>query len=94
MRTVPVNRRKLPPEVASRILRLRYFYSIENAGLKLGLSRSQAYIAARAGIIPTERYGKLLLVRRALWDRKLKQLRRGPRPRHKPAYAEAAKEGA
>ena len=68
MRTETVNcRERVPPEVASRILRLRYFYSIENAGLKLGLSRTQAYVAAREGIIPTERYGKLLLVRRAVW---------------------------
>ena len=90
MRTETVNRReRVPPEVASRILRLRYFYSIENAGLKLGLSRTQAYVAAREGIIPTERYGKLLLVRRALWDRKLKQLRRG----HKLTFAETAKAG-
>ena len=44
MHTEAVNRRgRMPPEVASRILRLRYFYSIENAGLKLGLSRTQAY---------------------------------------------------
>jgi hypothetical protein len=93
MRIGEVNRsERLPPEVVSRLLRWRHFYSIENAGLKIGLSRTQAYVAARAGIIPTERYGKLLLVRRAVWDRKVKQLLRGPRSRHKLTRAETARQ--
>jgi hypothetical protein len=91
MRTETVNHReRVLPEVVSRVLRQRYFYTIENAGLKLGLSRTQAYVAARAGVIPTERYGKLLLVRRAVWDRKVKRLMRGPRSRRKPTREETA----
>jgi hypothetical protein len=82
MRPETVSRsERLPAEVASRVLRRLYFYRVEDAGVKLGLSRSQAYIAARNGIIPTERYGKLLLVPRQRWDRVAKRLLRGPKLR-------------
>jgi hypothetical protein len=91
MCTEAVNRRDLvPPEVASRILRPRYFYTVGVAGLQVGYSRTQAYRAARAGIIPTERYGKLLLVPKQKWDRKVKRLLRGPKSRRKRAREAAS----
>jgi hypothetical protein len=78
VRTGTVSRRELvPPEVASRILRRRYFYLIEEAGKKIGLTRTPAYVAARTGMIPTERYGKLLLVRKTIWDAEVRRLKRG-----------------
>jgi hypothetical protein len=69
--------RRLNAQALSRSLRRRYFYSIENAGLRAGLTRTQSYEAARTGIIPTERYGRRLLVRRRIWDQKVRRLLRG-----------------
>jgi hypothetical protein len=69
--------RRLNAQVLSRTLRRRSFYSIEKAGLKAGLTRTRSYEAARTGIIPTERYGRRLLVRRRVWDRRIRELLRG-----------------
>jgi hypothetical protein len=66
-----------PIEVLSRALRLRTFYTVEDAGARIGLARTPSYRAAAAGLIPTERYGRLLLVRRTVWDAEVKRLRRG-----------------
>jgi len=65
------------PETLSRKIRERFFYSVADAGKLVGLKRTQAYRAARLGQIPTEREGKLLLVPRKLWDRKVRQLTQG-----------------
>jgi hypothetical protein len=89
--------KRMPAEVVSRILREQTFYTVEDAGRQLGLTRTPAYLAAAEGVIPTERYGKRLLVRRALWDEKVKRLyeaARGSkrRPASKPSRVKAAAE--
>jgi hypothetical protein len=61
----------------SRKVRRRFYYSVPEAGGKVGLRRSQSYLAAAAGQIPTERDGKFLLVPRKPWDREVKRLLRG-----------------
>jgi hypothetical protein len=63
-------------EIMSRTVRNRLFYSIPDAGSQVGLKRSQAYIAADAGEIPTVRRGRFRLVPRIPWDRKVKRLLR------------------
>ena len=62
--------KRTPAEVVSRILREQTFYTIPAAGRQIGLTRTPAYLAAAEGVIPTEKYGKRLLVRRAIWDRR------------------------
>jgi hypothetical protein len=85
-----------PPEVVSRILRRLFFYTVEEAGGRIGLTRTPSYDAVRQGIIPAERHGKFLLVRRKVWDAKVKHLMRGApaelslKPRRRPRKAEAA----
>jgi hypothetical protein len=37
----------------------------------IGLGRQASYAAAKAGTIPTQRYGDRLIVPRAIWLRKL-----------------------
>jgi hypothetical protein len=64
-------------ETISRMVRARFYYKVEQAGALIGLGRSQSYRAAQLGHIPTERDGKLLLVPRRIWDRKVKRLLRG-----------------
>jgi excisionase family DNA binding protein len=49
----------------------RLTYNIEEAGQLLGCGRNQAYLAARAGQIPTIKIGKRLLVPKAALDRML-----------------------
>lgn len=46
-------------------------YKVPQAGKMAGLGRNAAYDAARRGEIPTLRFGKLLRVPAALWDRML-----------------------
>ena len=64
----------------SKTLKNRFFYKVPVAGRKLGMTRTEAYEAARAGRIPTERDGRLLLVPKGPWDRKVKKLL-GTKPR-------------
>jgi hypothetical protein len=64
-------------ETISRKVRQRFFYKVEEAGALIGLGRSQSYRAAELGQIPIERAGKLLLVPRQAWDRKVKRLMGG-----------------
>jgi hypothetical protein len=61
-------------ETMSRKIRHRSYYSVPDAGRKVGMGRSQSYRAAAAGLMPLERAGKFLLVPRQRWDRKVKQL--------------------
>jgi len=61
----------------SRKVRRRYYYSVPDAGAKVGLGRSESYEAVKAGRIPFERAGRLLLVPRAVWDRRVKRLLQG-----------------
>ena len=49
----------------------RLTYDVEEAGVKLGIGRTQAYEAARNGELPTIRIGKRLLVPKAALDRML-----------------------
>jgi hypothetical protein len=77
MRTGVAKTDRLPPEVASRMLRRKYFHTVEEAGWQLGMSRTRAYVAAQAGIIPTERFGRFLLVRKTVWDAEVRRLKRG-----------------
>jgi hypothetical protein len=74
------------PEAISAILRKRYYYLVPKAGAKIGLKRSKAYQAVKDGLIPAERHGKLLLVPKAKWDRKVKRLLHA-KPRRKAAPA-------
>lgn len=45
--------------------------SVEEAGKDAGLSRNSAYAAAGRGEIPTIRFGRLLRVPTAVWDKML-----------------------
>ena len=84
---------RLPPEVVSRALRRRFFYSIPGAGRPLGLGRTASYDAARQGVFPIEQYGRLKLIRRTVWDAELKRLKlRRSRPKRRPRQARAAAE--
>lgn len=80
-------------EIISRMLRRLHYYEVPEAGLQIDLKRSKSYEAAKAGLIPTVRIGKYLLVPRKVWDAKVKRWRRGPRAKsrrsHKPAPTEA-----
>jgi hypothetical protein len=49
-------------------------YTIPHAGSQVGFSRSAAYRAADANVIPTRWYGSLRLVPRQTWDRKVREL--------------------
>jgi hypothetical protein len=81
-------------ESISRKVRRRFYYSVPQAGRKIGLGRSQSYRAAELGQIPAERDGKFLLVPRKPWDREVKRLLRGDAQRcaAKPV-AESSSEG-
>jgi hypothetical protein len=46
-------------------------YSVPEAGAMAGLGRNASYEAVKRGEIPTMRFGKLLRVPAAAWDRKL-----------------------
>jgi hypothetical protein len=59
--------------ISRKIRKLRY-YTVPDAGRKVGMGRSQAYRAAAAGLMPVERSGKFMLVPRQRWDRKVRQL--------------------
>jgi excisionase family DNA binding protein len=49
----------------------RRTYTVEEAGKILGLSRNTAYARATDGSLPTIRFGRLLLVPKAVLDRLL-----------------------
>ncbi len=72
-------------EVMSPAVRKRRYYSVPFAGSLVGLKRSQSYAAAAAGEIPTEEHGRLLLVPRVKWDRKVQRLLGRARPISNPA---------
>jgi hypothetical protein len=61
----------------SPVLRRQHFYEVEIAGRMVGLRRSKAYEAVRAGLIPCVRSGRKLLVPKQKWDRKVARLMRG-----------------
>lgn len=82
--------KRTPAEVVSRILREQTFYTIPAAGRQIGLTRTPAYLAAAEGVIPTEKYGKRLLVRRAIWDEKVKRLYAAARGSKRRAAPKAA----
>lgn len=46
-------------------------YDVPEAGAMIGLGRNAAYAAAARGDIPTLRFGKLLKVPKAKWDKML-----------------------
>jgi hypothetical protein len=75
----------------SRKIRKRHYLSVPQAGKQVGYSRAGSYRAVEAGIIPVEKDGRLLLVRRALWKRIRNQILRGqlPKPQRKTAPTEA-----
>jgi hypothetical protein len=57
-------------EIVSRKLRQRNFYTVPGAGAQIGLGRSSSYRQAEpGGVIPAERHGKFLLVRKERWNR-------------------------
>jgi hypothetical protein len=61
-------------ETMSRKLRQLRYYKVEVAGSHVGLKRTQSYEAVDAGLIPVERDGKLLLVPKGPWDRRVRKL--------------------
>lgn len=74
-------------EMISREVRRRYFYTVEDAGMRIGLRRSMAYLAVARGQMPVVRFGRLMLVPRRKWDEQVKVLLRGDvvKPRRKTA---------
>ena len=52
----------------------RLVYSVPQAGAMAGLTRNGSYEAAKRGEIPTIRFGKLLRVSAAAWNKKLADL--------------------
>ncbi|KWV50483.1 hypothetical protein AS156_14250 [Bradyrhizobium macuxiense] len=73
----------------SRMIRKKFFYTVEAAGEPLGLSRAQSYRAVALRQIPVERHGRFLLVPKRKWDAEVKRLLRGPSPtkRRRPRKA-------
>lgn len=66
----------------SRMIRKKFFYTVQVAGEPLGLSRAQAYRAVALKQIPVERHGRFLLVPKRKWDPMVKRLlREGPSPK-------------
>jgi hypothetical protein len=67
--------RKRRNMLLSAAMRGRLFYSVPDAGRKLGWGRSESYRAAERGDIPSEKFGpKLILVPRDQWDAIVKRL--------------------
>jgi hypothetical protein len=56
--------------------RRRFFYSVEDAGARIGWSRSEAYRAVKRGDIPAEKMegSNVLVVPKKDWDRRVKKL--------------------
>jgi hypothetical protein len=52
-------------------VQLKLVYDVPEAGAMIGLGRNAAYAAAARGDIPTLRFGKLLKVPKAKWDKML-----------------------
>lgn len=84
-----ISRRSMQPEVISRAIREKFFYRVEAAGMRIGLSRAQSYRAVELGQIPAERHGKFLLVPRRRWDAEVKRLMRGPRAKSRRSQKSA-----
>jgi len=59
--------------VTGRDIEERGTYTVPQAGRMAGLSRNGAYAAAERGEIPTIRFGRLLRVPAAAWDRILSE---------------------
>jgi hypothetical protein len=68
-------------EVLSSVLRRRFYYTVPDAGRRIGLGRTQSYRAAERGDIPAQREGKFLLVPKEIWDRAVKRLLGTAKPR-------------
>ncbi|MGY3117903.1 excisionase family DNA binding protein [Bradyrhizobium sp. S3.14.4] len=51
----------------------RLVYEVPEAGAMLGMSRNNAYEAAKKGLIPTIRIGKLIRVPKAAFHKMLEQ---------------------
>lgn len=51
----------------------RLVYDVPEAGRMLGLTRNASYDAARRGDIPTIRFGKLIRVPKAAFERMLQE---------------------
>jgi hypothetical protein len=81
--------RTMRPEVISRAIRKKFFYKVEAAGMRVGLSRAQSYRAVELGQIPAERHGKFLLVPRRRWDAEVKRLMRGSRAKSRRVHKTA-----
>jgi hypothetical protein len=56
-------------------LRRLAYYLVEEAGAKVGWSRTEAYRAVKRGDIPVKRAGRFLLVPKQRWDRRVERLR-------------------
>lgn len=53
-------------------------YSVEEAALLLGISRSTAFEAVHVGQIPSIRIGRRILVPKVAFERMLEGLQKGP----------------
>jgi hypothetical protein len=65
----------------SPLIRLLQYYQVPDAGAQIGLGRTLSYDAARAGLIPTEKYGRFLLVPRVRWDARVRKILRRRQPK-------------
>lgn len=63
----------------------RLTYSVEEAGKLLGISRNSAFLAAKAGQIPTIRVGRRLLVPKVAIEQMLAQV--GPEKDGPPQHS-------
>jgi hypothetical protein len=63
-----------------RPLRSRFYYSVPEAGAKVGWKRTDSYRAVWRGLMPTVWCGQLLLVPKEKWDRQVKRLGGPVRP--------------
>jgi excisionase family DNA binding protein len=59
----------------SSILEKPETYSVPEAGRRVGLGKNASYEAARRGELPVMRFGRLLRVPRAAFDRMLAEVR-------------------
>ena len=60
----------------SPMVRSLHYYTVMEAGAKIGLKRQGSYDAVASGLIPTERRGRFHLVPRKQWDAIVKNMLR------------------
>jgi hypothetical protein len=64
-------RRRRPAKRQPKIMRGPHGLTVPEAGAMIGLSRNKSYLAAKAGEIPTMKFGALEIVPRGPWLKKI-----------------------